>query len=527
MDYRFAHFTLHTDRVELVADGMPVEMEPKAYDVLRVLVEARDRVVTKDELFERVWPGVFVSDASISQAIKQVRSALGDDGVSQRFVRTVRGKGFRFVAETSVSDAIASAHVAAADPPPDEAQSATPPVSARGGAPVIVVLPFQALATDRSQAAIAEALPAEIIGALSRLRAYKILARASTFQFDPALPDLSALRARLAADYVVTGSVEQVGTRLSVRVDLTDAASGQVLWSDAYGGALGDVFDIRHTIVRAICNIVEMQVPLAEADRLADVPTENLDAWGHFHVGMRHLMWFRGAQHEIAAGHFDEALRLDPRFARAHGARSYIALEGHNFVQGKERERQQALGIELAETALELDPFDPFCNLVLSRAHWSSRDLDAATSWAARAVQLNVNYAQGHYELGKFKALACLGDEADTHAASALSLSPLDPNVASMISARALAAFVRGDVAGALVHADASLRAPNAHAFVHAMAAAVYAANGQDAAAQRAVSRIPNWNSGFSMRHILHLFSLRDPERHAAMVAAFDGLGLR
>lgn len=521
MSYRFAQFTLDIDRIELIKAGTPVEIEPKAYDVLRVLVEARDRVVTKDELFERVWPGVFVSEASISAAIKQVRGVLGDDGVSQRFVRTIRGKGFRFVAETEASSKSAAAP-SAPNAPLDQPVGAT-----QGGPPVIVVLPFHALASDGSQAAIAEALPAEMIGALSRLRGYKVLARASTFQFDPALPDLAALHARLGADYVVTGSVEQIGGRLSVQAELTDVAAKRVLWSESYSSRLDEVFEIRQSIVRAICNVVEMQVPLAEADRLSHVPTENLDSWGHFHIGMRHLMWFRGTHHDIAAWHFDEAMRLDPGFARAHSARGYVELEGHNLVQGGDRERQKARGLELAETALDLDPLDPFCNLVLSRAHWASRDLDAATALAARAVQLNTNYAQGHYELGKFMALACMGGEADEHAASALSLSPLDPMVAAMISARALAAFVRGDTAAALAHADASLRAPNAHVFVHAIAAAVYAANGREAAAQRAVSRIGNWNSGLSMRHILHLFSLRDPERHSEMVAAFERLGLR
>src|SRR6266508_6610778 len=75
-----------------------VPLEPQAFDVLAYLVSHRERVVPKEELMDGVWGGRFVSETAVTSRIKQVRRALGDDGHSQRMIRTVHGRGYRFVA---------------------------------------------------------------------------------------------------------------------------------------------------------------------------------------------------------------------------------------------------------------------------------------------------------------------------------------------------------------------------------------------------------------------------------------------
>jgi len=83
---------------EVRQGGVPVPLEPQAFDVLAYLVSHRDRVVPKEELMDGVWGGRFVSETAVTSRIKQVRRALGDDGHSQRMIRTLHGRGYRFVA---------------------------------------------------------------------------------------------------------------------------------------------------------------------------------------------------------------------------------------------------------------------------------------------------------------------------------------------------------------------------------------------------------------------------------------------
>lgn len=104
--WRFGDFVLDTQRYELRRDGQSVHVEPQVFDVLTQLVSHHDRFVTKEELFDSVWGGRFVGEAALTSRIKAARRALGDDGESQRFIRTVRGRGYQFVG--TLTEAVAT-----------------------------------------------------------------------------------------------------------------------------------------------------------------------------------------------------------------------------------------------------------------------------------------------------------------------------------------------------------------------------------------------------------------------------------
>ena len=101
MIYAFGDFALDTRRCELRRAGEPQHVEPQVYEVLRYVVENRDRLVTKEELLDHVWGHRFITPATLNTRIKALRHVLGDDGSAQRIVRTIRGRGFRFVAGVS------------------------------------------------------------------------------------------------------------------------------------------------------------------------------------------------------------------------------------------------------------------------------------------------------------------------------------------------------------------------------------------------------------------------------------------
>ncbi len=118
MRYRFAGVELDTDAFELRADEQAINVEPQVFDVLAYLVAHRDRLVPKEELLDQVWGDRFVSESALTTRIKQARQAVGDDGQAQRVIKTVHGRGYRFVADVSTDSDSPGADVALAPPPP-------------------------------------------------------------------------------------------------------------------------------------------------------------------------------------------------------------------------------------------------------------------------------------------------------------------------------------------------------------------------------------------------------------------------
>lgn len=126
MQYAFGDYTLDTQRYELHCAGKPVLLRPKAFEVLAYLLTHRERIISKPELLERLWPGQFVSDATLNSCIKEVRRAIGDRGAMPRLLRTVRGRGYRFVAPVTEDN----------QPRPEDVQAAMPaPASPAADAP--------------------------------------------------------------------------------------------------------------------------------------------------------------------------------------------------------------------------------------------------------------------------------------------------------------------------------------------------------------------------------------------------------
>src|SRR5262245_13531507 len=122
MRYRFGDWTLDTLRYELQRAGAPVPVRPKVFQVLAYLLAHRNRVVSKQELLEQLWPQQFIEEATLNSCIMAVRKTLGDSGQTPRLVHTVRGRGYRFVALVEEGEQVSSAPWPLLAPPPEEAK---------------------------------------------------------------------------------------------------------------------------------------------------------------------------------------------------------------------------------------------------------------------------------------------------------------------------------------------------------------------------------------------------------------------
>ena len=515
--YRFGPFELDLAKGELRADGVARPLERQVFALLAVLIENRERLVSKDELVEKVWDGRVVSDSAVSSRIKSARQALGDDGQSQQYIRTIHGRGFRFVAE------VTAAHSGSVVAPPPE-HPVTPGQAAVR--PSIAVLAFRRLGDGGVHATIAEALPHDLIAELSRLRWLFVTARASSFRV-PASDDANAAEVGrlLGVTYLLTGTVELAGRQLAVTVQLVDTRDQGIVWADRFAAPLDDVHRVRADICARVLVALELEIPLREAGRARYTVTDNLDAWSAYHVGLQHMFRFNRRDNAAARAMFELAAQRDPGFARAYAGLSFVHFQTAFMRHTDELATEIALARQFAERGLELDPIDPFVNFTMGRTFWLQGDLDASLPWFDRAITVNPNYAQGIYARAWTESLAGRGADGRTHADLAMRLSPLDPLHYAMLGTRAFAHMDLGDDAEAAVWAERAARSPGAHVLIAMIAAAAHGLNGDDALAAHWTANVRERNPTLRREDFFRSFPMKSAPMRTRMDVALARLG--
>jgi len=500
MAWIFGDFRLDPERFELSCGAELVRLEPQVLALLCLLVRHHDRMVTKDEIVEKIWNGQSVSDASISSRIRSARQAVGDDGHHQTTIRTVHGRGFRFVAEVVET---APAQAAKATAPPETNSPLT-------GRPSIAILPFRPLAMTPELAILADAIPYEIIQALSRLRWLAVIARGSSFRFRKPDPDLELVATALGARYVLSGIIEANVSRLAVTLELSDASTNEVIWGDRINAPLDAIDDLRSRVVAHLVTALDVYIPLNEARSSQMAALETLDAWANYHLGLQHLYRFTTNDNQRAKGLFERAVMLDPHFARAHAGLSFTSFLEAFLHLGPHLKEATRAARHHAERGLELDSLDPFANFTMGRSHWLTDDLDAAAEWLARATTLNPNYAQGFYSSAMTSMLT--GNLAATEVGldTALQLSPLDPLLYGMHGVRSQMFIQSGDYAAAARWGDRAAATPGAHYLIAMIAMVANGLAGRHDTAARWRQTVRQRKPDASAAHYFASFPTRD-----------------
>ncbi|MGI9409573.1 MAG: FlgO family outer membrane protein [Hyphomicrobiaceae bacterium] len=320
MRHRFDQFELDSEQFVLRANGSQVHIEPLVFDLLRFFVRNAGKVVTRDEIIGDVWNGRAVSDATVSSCIKSVRKALGDDGQRQHYVRTVRGRGFQFVACVTIEkETPARTNVEVSPVAPEEVQCDDVAVElAHSSPPRIAVLPLFPLSRDPEQELLGDALSQEVILELSRLHWLFVIARGSSFKVRGQAIDLEEAGRRLGATYLLTGTIAKHDDAYVIAVELCHAPDSNVVWAERFTSPAADLMHMRAALAVEIAGALEPRIQLAEAMQARRVPTEQLDAWAAYHRGLWHMYRFNRRDNELAADMFAQSIQLDPRFARAH-----------------------------------------------------------------------------------------------------------------------------------------------------------------------------------------------------------------
>jgi TolB-like protein len=369
MIYRFGPFELDTAKVELRSDGKVRAIEPQVFALLVLLVDNRERLVSKEEIVEKIWDGRVVSEAAVASRIKSARKVLGDDGKTQHYIKTLHRQGFRFVADAKIARTYVAGEVDGKPPARLVEQTSRPSIA---------VLPFRSLGDAVSSAALADALPHELITELSRLRWLFVTARGSSFRLRGLDADVGEIGRLLDVRYCLSGTVEVASASLVVTVELTDTRDGGVVWADHFRGSVDDVHQIREDIRSRILAALEIQIPLHEAALARLTVTENLDAWSAYHVGLQHIYRFNRKDNAAATQLFQQAVAQDPGFARAHAGLSFVHFQTAFMHYSADIAGETAQARRFAEQGVELDPMDPFVNFAMGRTFWLEGELKAA-----------------------------------------------------------------------------------------------------------------------------------------------------
>jgi TolB-like protein len=480
MIYRFGPFELDIAKFELRADGAARHVEPQVFALLALLVENRERLVSTEEIIEKVWDGRVVSDAAVASRIKSARQALGDDGRTQRYIRTVHRQGLRFVAPVRTAcgaDAISMVQEGSAGVEPAGASAD------HASRPSIAVLPFRLIGETGPYAAIADALPHELITELARLRWLFVTARGSSFRLRASDADMGEIGRLLRVRYCLAGSVEVAGASLAVTVELVDTRDGGIVWADRFAGSIDEVHEVRARIAAQILAALEIRIPLHEAALARLAVTENLDAWSAYHLGLQHMYRFNRKDNEAASALFQQAVIRDPGFARAHAGLSFVHFQTAFMRYTDDIAGEIAVARRFAQRGLELDPLEPFVNFAMGRTFWLEGELETGLAWLERATSVSPNYAQGIYAQAWTESLSGRGPQGRSHVDLAMRLSPLDPLYYAMLATRGFTHLAQGEDPEAAEWAERAARSPGAHVLIAMIAAVFHALAGNEARA--------------------------------------------
>ncbi|RWK67806.1 winged helix-turn-helix domain-containing protein [Mesorhizobium sp.] len=411
-------------------EGREIALRPQAFDLLKYLLENAGRLVTKDELMQAVWPGVFVTDDSLVQCVRDIRRALHDE--SQSVLKAVPKRGYRLM-------------IAAADPPSAPARwkwtaaavalgllvlvvAGTvwvfmgPAIEKRSDTvlPSIAVLPFQAIGGEPSVQRLAGGLTEDIITDLARFPEFRVIAHNSTEVYEGKPANPTEIGAALGVGFVVEGLIQRQADRVRVTAQFIDAKAGKHLWSNRWDRPDRDLFAIQTEIAEQVSNRLGGGAGLIqEAGRITAhrKPPGNLNAYELYLLGTEKLEQLNRADVEEAIRLLSRAIELDPTLARA-----WVELHHSHSVLASfdvEPEKNRRIAAEAAKRAVALDPADAEAHAVLAKSlvakgerARAKAEFDAALRMAPNQFEILTFYVPWASSFGEAKRGAEMADHA-------------------------------------------------------------------------------------------------------------------
>lgn len=509
MTLRFDDFELDTAHYELRRHGKLCRVEPMVFDLIKHFAHHPDRVFRREELIDAVWAGRVVSDTTVASCIKQARRALGDSGDTQTYIRTVRGRGFRFTANVTETD----------DAAPGRLAIATTPFNCDD--PSLLILPLRALADTPELVRFADAMTGELSSVLTRIPLLRLSARSGHYLDRPVTPAAREIHEALGVDYILEGSVQawlgEGADRIRVTVHLADARAGFRLWAETFALA-GPVCEALDVGVPMIIAKLEPQLHRAIYHTVCSIDGER--SARQLYLEASGILALQGWHHEsfsVAADLLRRSWRLEPGFALAAAHLSLVRGLGHRFGLMSDREQAWAEALDAAECALQLDSMD---STVLGYAGCALDDIgypDRGVPILRKALELNPANAQAWAALGS-AYLACHRlDEAVVHLRHGIRISPLDSRLSIWGAVLALAYLLLDDRSAAREQAELACQRDDRCYMPRIVLAVIHRLDGRQDLARKVLSQAYRIKPDLTSEQIVALVGQKHGKRLLAL----------
>jgi TolB-like protein/DNA-binding winged helix-turn-helix (wHTH) protein/Tfp pilus assembly protein PilF len=435
----------------LLHNGAAVPIPPKDLETLLVLVERAGHIVEKDELLQKVWPGVFIEEGNLARHVFNIRQVLGDAPDGRNYIETIPKRGYRFVGAvkeesepadlspvTTVEQQITARGnsrrtawlwALAAVLAVTAISVAARLWMARTTAPrrvMLAVLPFANLSGDAHQDYFADGLTEEMIAQLGQFQPQRlgVIARTSVVRYKDTKEDMAQIGKELGVAYLLEGSVRRGGGRVRVTAQLIQAAPQTHVWAETYERPETDVLTIQREIAQRITDSLSIELLPKQANSSPPAPV-NLESYDKYLLGRHELGLGTRDGVSKAIQYFQEAIAHDPNDARLYSslADAYEASTTYYKSPAEVMPREK----EAALHALQLDPNFADAHVKLGYAYlFFDWNWPAAQKEFRRALEINPSLSDA--QLGYADYLATLGhfDEALSRVQQAYVHDPLN-----------------------------------------------------------------------------------------------------
>lgn len=456
--YEFGPFHLDPDNRQLLREGEPVALTPKVFDALIFFVQNSGRVILKDDLLKALWPDTFVAESNLTQAVFTLRKALGETGSEQHYIETVPRRGYRFASDVKIvtDEGPASSPPAGADPPAAGPRNSG--MSRRRASVVLVaaavviavavigglhaskaglsnprprlllaVLPFENLTGDPSQEYFSDGLTEEMIHQAGNVdpQHLSVIARTSVMRYKQSPQQWDRIRRALSVQYVLEGSVRRDGQKVRISVQLIRMTDQTHVWAREYDRELNGLLAVQAAIAQEVAR--EIGATLGEPGQTA-ASTSVYEAYDFYLKGR--YFWNKRTREgfETAIDSFEQAIALDPRFARAYAglADAYALMASYRYAR-EDAPKARTAALRALELDERLAEAHTSLALIIENNDW---DWARAETEYRRAIQLNPNYATAHHWYAEFLAFQGRFEEALASSERARQLDPLSLMIA-------------------------------------------------------------------------------------------------
>jgi TolB-like protein/DNA-binding winged helix-turn-helix (wHTH) protein len=525
--FEFADLTLDAGQCAVFRGAERIPLPKLSYELLFALVDAAPDLLSHDTLAERVWQRRLVTPETLAQRMLLLRRALGDDAGAPRYLRVIRGLGFQLMPPVKVRRNPAtprSSPLAATDGTGGIITELTADIDLSLPAqPSIVILPFDTDRDPRHQD-FARGLSHDVMTRIARARSLFVIARGTAFSFAPGAHDVREVSRRLGVRYVAQGNIQFDGSKMRINAGLADAIEDRELWANHFHCEREGLFDAQEEIADLIVGAIAAEVELAERQRAVLERPANLDAWVAYHRGCWHMYRFTPGDYEQAQSFFEHSARLDPNSPRTFAGLSFVHWQRAFMEITPDRPGEIQRAFDRAVHGISLNPRDPLGHWALGRAHLLRGEIGEAIAELTTATDLNPSFAIGQYSLGF--ALLHAGETTRSleMAKKARRLSPYDPMGFAMIGLRGFSLALRGEYSQAAELLADSIKQPNAHFHMVAMAVVCDALAGHEDAARRDLTRLRKARPGYDAKDFLRAYPLQQAEHTKLIDVAFRRL---